>query len=122
MKCNVAAAASAKTVGIIAQAVAGVARLLENDRDQCIESSLSSYTLHSSSRLFHTHSLNRIIVTTQNMASPLVVGLGLLGAGLAGRVGYQMMRASRGGAQEFLKGGFKAKMDRSEAIQILGLR
>ncbi|AAW40791.2 chaperone protein [Cryptococcus neoformans] len=56
------------------------------------------------------------------MASPLVVGLGLLGAGLAGRVGYQMMRASRGGAQEFLKGGFKAKMDRSEAIQVLGLR
>ncbi|ODO08123.1 chaperone [Cryptococcus wingfieldii CBS 7118] len=56
------------------------------------------------------------------MASPLVVGLSLLGAGLAGRVGYQMMRASSGGAKEFLKGGFKGKMDRSEALQVLGLR
>nr|ODN88313.1 chaperone [Cryptococcus depauperatus CBS 7841]ODN97659.1 chaperone [Cryptococcus depauperatus CBS 7855] len=56
------------------------------------------------------------------MASPIVLGLGLLGAGLVGRVGYQFFRASRGGVQEFLRGGFKAKMDKSEALQILGLR
>lgn len=56
------------------------------------------------------------------MASALSLGLGLLGAGLAGRVVFQMMRASRGGAEQFLKGGFKPKMDRAEAIQVLGLR
>ncbi|WVQ82368.1 hypothetical protein IAT38_004496 [Cryptococcus sp. DSM 104549] len=55
------------------------------------------------------------------MASLTVVGLGLLGAGLGGRVAYQMYRASRG-APEFLRGGFKAKMDKNEALQILGLR
>jgi DnaJ family protein C protein 19 len=56
------------------------------------------------------------------MASALALGLGILGAGLAGRVGLQMMRASRGGAEQFLKGGFKPKMDRAEAIQVLGLK
>ena len=56
------------------------------------------------------------------MASALTLGLGLLGAGLGGRVLYQMYRVSRGPAEQFLKGGFKAKMDRKEAIQILGLK
>jgi DnaJ family protein C protein 19 len=28
----------------------------------------------------------------------------------------------RGAAEEFVKGGFRAKMDRKEAIQILGLK
>ena len=54
--------------------------------------------------------------------SALVLGLGILGAGLGGRVAWQMFRASRGGAEQFLKGGFKAKMDKSEALQVLGLR
>ncbi|WRT66320.1 uncharacterized protein IL334_003275 [Kwoniella shivajii] len=56
------------------------------------------------------------------MASLTVVGLSILGAGLAGRVGYQMFRASAGGADKFLKGGFKGKMDKAEALQVLGLR
>ncbi|RSH87426.1 mitochondrial import inner membrane translocase subunit TIM14 [Saitozyma podzolica] len=56
------------------------------------------------------------------MASALTVGLGLLGAGLAGRVAFQMMRASRGGAEQWVKGGFKAKMDKAEAMAVLGLR
>ncbi|KAK8864356.1 hypothetical protein IAR55_001603 [Kwoniella newhampshirensis] len=56
------------------------------------------------------------------MASPIVLGLSLLGAGLGGRVAYQMFRASKGGAEQFLKGGFKPKMDKAEALQILGLR
>lgn len=56
------------------------------------------------------------------MASALTLGLGILGAGLAGRVGMQMWRASRGGAEQFVKGGFKAKMDKTEALAVLGLR
>lgn len=56
------------------------------------------------------------------MMSAIALGLGILGAGLGGRVLYQMLRASRGGAEQFLKGGFKAKMDKSEAQQVLGLR
>lgn len=56
------------------------------------------------------------------MASVLSLGLGLLGAGLAGRVVFQMMRAGKGGAEQFVKGGFKGKMDKVEAMQILGLR
>jgi DnaJ family protein C protein 19 len=54
--------------------------------------------------------------------SALALGLGILGAGLGGRVAYQMFRASRGGTEQFLRGGFKAKMDKSEALQVLGLR
>lgn len=56
------------------------------------------------------------------MASALTLGLGLLGAGLAGRVAFQMIRAGKGGAEQFVKGGFKGKMDKVEAMQILGLR
>lgn len=55
------------------------------------------------------------------MAS-LSLGLGILGAGLAGRVAYQLFRASKGGAEQFVKGGFKAKMDKAEALAVLGLR
>lgn len=55
------------------------------------------------------------------MASALVLGLGTLGAGFAGLTAMRMLRGARG-ADKFLKGGFKAKMDRSEAISILGLR
>ena len=55
------------------------------------------------------------------MASALTLGLGLLGAGLAGRVVVQLFRA-RGPADKFLRGGFKGKMDRAEAMQILGLK
>ena len=53
------------------------------------------------------------------MATPFLVGLGAIGAAVIGR---QMMRASARGAEQFVKGGFKAKMDRKEAIAILGLK
>lgn len=55
------------------------------------------------------------------MASALVIGLGTLGAGFAGLTALRMMRGVKG-AEKFVRGGFKGKMDRSEAIQILGLR
>lgn len=55
--------------------------------------------------------------------SALAIGLGILGAGFGGRVAYQMFRAgARGGADKWVKGGFKAKMDKLEATQVLGLR
>ena len=57
------------------------------------------------------------------MATPIVLGLGALAAGVLGRQlikngAFGLGRASN----EFLKGGFKAKMDRQEAIAILGLK
>ncbi len=54
------------------------------------------------------------------MSSAVVLGLGGLGAAFAGRVAWQMMR--RGATDKWVKGGFKAKMDRAEALQILALR
>ena len=53
--------------------------------------------------------------------SAIALGLGILGAGLGGRIVWQFYRA-RGPAEQFLRGGFKAKMDKSEALQVLGLR
>lgn len=34
----------------------------------------------------------------------------------------QLMRAGGKGGEAFLKGGFKGKMDKNEAMQILGIR
>lgn len=60
--------------------------------------------------------------TFKSMATPLLIGLGAVGAALAGR---QLMRSGmiggRRAADQWAKGGFKAKMDRKEAIAILGL-
>lgn len=57
------------------------------------------------------------------MASALTIGLSLLGAGLGGRVAWQAFRGrAAGGAEQWVKGGFQAKMDRSEAMKVLGLK
>ena len=57
------------------------------------------------------------------MATPLILGIGAITAAVAAR---QIMRNGtlfgKKAAQELAKGGFKAKMDRSEAIEILGLK
>lgn len=57
------------------------------------------------------------------MATPLIVGIGAITAAVAAR---HVMRNGALGigkkAQELAKGGFKARMDRSEAIEILGLK
>ncbi|VDB83733.1 unnamed protein product [Peniophora sp. CBMAI 1063] len=53
------------------------------------------------------------------MATAVTIGLGALAAGLAGR---HFLRSGRGAAEQWVKGGFRAKMDRREAIQILGLK
>ncbi|TXT07170.1 hypothetical protein VHUM_03340 [Vanrija humicola] len=56
------------------------------------------------------------------MASPIVLGLGALGAAFGGRVVYQMLRGGARGADKWVKGGFKGKMDKAEAIAVLGLK
>ncbi|KAG8738184.1 mitochondrial import inner membrane translocase subunit TIM14 [Ceratobasidium sp. 414] len=57
------------------------------------------------------------------MATPVLIGLGAVAAALAGR--HLIRTGVIGGARvadEWVKGGFKAKMDRKEAIAILGLK
>lgn len=57
------------------------------------------------------------------MATPLIVGVGAIATALVGR---QLIRkgvfAGKNAAEQWAKGGFKAKMDRKEAIAILGLK
>lgn len=57
------------------------------------------------------------------MATPIVIGVGAIAAGLVGR---QLFRSGfiggKKAAEEWAKGGFRAKMDRKEAIAILGLK
>ncbi|KAI9060648.1 hypothetical protein FKP32DRAFT_1595383 [Trametes sanguinea] len=57
------------------------------------------------------------------MATPILIGVGAIAAAVAGR--SLMRRGLIGGknaAEQWVKGGFKAKMDRKEAIAILGLK
>ncbi|KIJ52546.1 hypothetical protein M422DRAFT_243335 [Sphaerobolus stellatus SS14] len=58
------------------------------------------------------------------MATPLILGVGALAAALTGRhlVKTGVIRLGSAGAEKWAKGGFKAKMDRNEAIAILGLK
>ncbi|KII85033.1 hypothetical protein PLICRDRAFT_116726 [Plicaturopsis crispa FD-325 SS-3] len=57
------------------------------------------------------------------MATPVIVGVGAITAAIVGR---QLFRSgvlgAKGGAEQWVKGGFKAKMDRKEAIAVLGLK
>ncbi|KAG8829152.1 mitochondrial import inner membrane translocase subunit TIM14 [Serendipita sp. 399] len=58
------------------------------------------------------------------MATPLLIGVGAVTAAVAAR---HLMRNGALGfgkkvGQELAKGGFKSKMDRAEAIEILGLK
>lgn len=71
----------------------------------------------------HYNRINPSTVLIFNMSSPITIGLGLLGAGLGGRVIWQMMRnGARAGGQQWAKGGFQGKMDRGEAMSVLGLK
>lgn len=57
------------------------------------------------------------------MATPIIVGVGAIAAALAGRsLVRRGIIGGRGAAEQWVKGGFKAKMDRKEAIAILGLK
>jgi DnaJ family protein C protein 19 len=54
------------------------------------------------------------------MATPFIIGISAIAAGLAGR--HLLRRSATGAADQWVKGGFKAKMDRKEALAILGLK
>ncbi|KAF9073457.1 hypothetical protein BDP27DRAFT_1417279 [Rhodocollybia butyracea] len=54
------------------------------------------------------------------MATTFLLGAGAVAAALAGR--HLIKRAGMGAAEQWAKGGFKAKMDKKEAIAILGLK
>jgi DnaJ family protein C protein 19 len=57
------------------------------------------------------------------MATPFIIGIGAVTAAIVGRsLVRRGLFAGRGVAEEWVKGGFKAKMDRNEAIAILGLK
>jgi DnaJ homolog subfamily C member 19 len=57
------------------------------------------------------------------MATPIVIGVGAIAAAIAGRhIMRRGLLGGKGAAEQWVKGGFKAKMDRSEAIAILGLK
>lgn len=63
--------------------------------------------------------LARVTVTLCGM-STVLVGVGAIAAALVGR--QLIKRAGRGAADQWAKGGFRAKMDRKEALAILGLK
>jgi hypothetical protein len=54
------------------------------------------------------------------MATPVILGVGAVTAALVGR--QLLRRSAKNAADQWVKGGFKAKMDRKEAIEILGLK
>ena len=57
------------------------------------------------------------------MSAPIIIGIGAITAAIVGRSFLRRgLFAGRGAAEEWVKGGFKAKMDRKEAIATLGLR
>ncbi|KAF9787468.1 hypothetical protein BJ322DRAFT_1122313 [Thelephora terrestris] len=57
------------------------------------------------------------------MSTPIILGVGAIAAAIAGRsLVRRGILGGRGAAQEWVKGGFKAKMDRKEALAILGLK
>ncbi|KAH7884458.1 hypothetical protein F5I97DRAFT_1457687 [Phlebopus sp. FC_14] len=56
------------------------------------------------------------------MSTPVLVGIGAVTAALVGRHLIRSGVIGRSAADQWVKGGFKAKMDRKEAIQILGLK
>ena len=59
------------------------------------------------------------------MATPLILGVGAVAAALAGRQLFRsgVLRIGGKAAQDqWAKGGFRSKMDRREAISILGLK
>jgi len=57
------------------------------------------------------------------MSTPIILGVGAIAAAIAGRTLVRRgILGGRGAAQEWAKGGFKNKMDRKEALLILGLK
>ncbi|KAI1797128.1 hypothetical protein LXA43DRAFT_878305 [Ganoderma leucocontextum] len=57
------------------------------------------------------------------MSTPIIIGVGAIAAAIAGRsLVRRGLLGGKNAAEQWVKGGFKAKMDRKEAIAILGLK
>ncbi|KIM39989.1 hypothetical protein M413DRAFT_446888 [Hebeloma cylindrosporum] len=57
------------------------------------------------------------------MATPVILGVSAIAAAILGRSLVQRgLFVGKGAAQQWVKGGFRNKMDRKEAIAILGLK
>lgn len=57
------------------------------------------------------------------MSTPVLIGIGAIAAALAGRTLVRRgIIGGAGAAEQWVRGGFRAKMDRKEAIAILGLK
>lgn len=56
------------------------------------------------------------------MATPVILGVSAVAAAILGRSFIRQGIFMKKGAEQWAKGGFKAKMDRKEAIDILGLK
>lgn len=58
------------------------------------------------------------------MATPIILGVGAIAAAITGRhlVRTGVIKLGRASGEKWVKGGFKQKMDRSEAIAVLGLK
>ena len=76
------------------------------------------------SRPFDRHVLVALwsLTFSENMATPVIVGLGAVTAALVGRHLIRSGVIGKGAADQWARGGFKSKMDRKEAIAILGLK
>ncbi|EPQ28923.1 uncharacterized protein PFL1_03723 [Pseudozyma flocculosa PF-1] len=55
------------------------------------------------------------------IATPILIGAGLVGAGIAAQLLLKPKSSGPSGGK-WIKGGFNAKMDKKEAAQVLGLR
>ena len=57
------------------------------------------------------------------MATPVILGVSAIAAAILGRSLVQRgLFVGKGVAEQWVKGGFRNKMDRKEAIAILGLK
>jgi hypothetical protein len=58
-----------------------------------------------------------------SMATPVILGVSAVAAAILGRSFVKRgLFAGKGAAEQWARGGFRAKMDRKEAIAILGLK
>lgn len=65
------------------------------------------------------------IVQITSMATPIILGIGAIAAAVTGRHLVRTGVLRLGGpstAEQWVKGGFRQRMDRKEAIAILGLK
>lgn len=62
-------------------------------------------------------------VPRSDMATPVILGVSAIAAAVLGRsIVKKGLFVGKGAAEQWVKGGFRAKMDRKEAIAILGLK